>query len=119
MTKALFIIWVLSIPILTAMAFYVWARYQRTELPAWRSAAGIFSMVGIMLSWLWFLALCRSGQIGGFETHDLTTRSANSYFLLTGAIVVLSLGFKRKSRILAVSSGLLQLALWAGSLLVL
>jgi hypothetical protein len=118
MVKALSMVWVLSIPILAAMAFYVWIRYQRTDLPAWRGVTGICSTLGVTLSWYWFLAMCRSGQIGGFGTHDLTNRSAETYFWLTGGIVALSLAFKQKSRMLAVSSGLLQMALWAGSLLV-
>jgi hypothetical protein len=108
-------VWALSVPLLGLFALVVWFKRFRSDLPLWRNALGLVSVVAVGVNWAWFLFLAYCGQIGGFGTHYMTTRSADRYVLVARAAIPASFAFKGKSRFLALLSALLMFALWGGS----
>jgi len=107
--------WALSVPILSIAALVLWFKRLRAELPLWRSAVGVATLFVLLGNWVWFLWLACVGEIGGFGTHFLTTRSADEYLLIPLAAIVTSVALKSKSRALAVVASFLMFALWGGS----
>ena len=112
---ALMLTWLLSVPVLGCMAIVAWFRSLRGALPPWRSALGIAGISAILGSWAWFLRLAYSGEIGGFGTHYMTTRSADRYLIYALVSVVASFSLKASSRVFAMISSILMTALWCGS----
>jgi hypothetical protein len=108
-------IWMLSVPILELVVLVVWLKRLRSELPFWRSTLGLASVFAVLVNWVWFLLLSYSGQIGGFGTHQLTSRSVDRYLWVVLAAIPASLALKQKSRILAAFAAFLMFALWGGS----
>jgi hypothetical protein len=47
-------IWVLSVSTFGVIAFLMWFKHLRTELPLRRSALGVSSIGGVLMSWVWF-----------------------------------------------------------------
>jgi hypothetical protein len=113
-----FVIWVISIPPLGIIALRLWVRRLRSDLPFWRSALGVASVVAVVLNWFWFLWLAYTGEIGGFGTHYMTTRSADRYLTVALAAFVASFALRSSSRVLAAIASFLMFALWSGSELV-
>jgi hypothetical protein len=108
-------VWVLSVPLLGVVALVVWFKRHRSNLPLWRNALGLGSVAAVGVNWAWFLFLTYCGQIGGFGTHYMTTRSADRYLLVPLAAILASFALKGKSRVLAALSAFLMFALWGGS----
>ena len=108
-------VWVLAVPVLGITGLVLWLKTPRLELPVWRNALGVFSIVSVVADWAWFLFLAYRGQIGGFGTHYLTTRSADLFLLLALAGLGAAFALKRGSRGCALLSAFLMLALWGGS----
>ena len=107
--------WMLAIPASGIVAFVVWFKHLRIVLPWWRSVIGIAAIFAVIANWLWFIWLANAGQIGGFGTHYMTTRSADRYVLIALATIGASLALRARSRAFAVISSVLLFALWGGS----
>jgi hypothetical protein len=108
-------IWVLSVPLLEVAALVGWFKSLRSKVSIWRNALGLGSVTAVTMNWAWFLFLAYCGQIGGFGTHVMTSRSAGRCSLVPLAALVASFAFKGKSRIFAALSAFLMFALWGGS----
>jgi len=108
-------VWVLAVPALGITGLMLWLKSSRSELPLWRNALGVFSVISVVANWAWFLFLAYRGQIGGFGTHYLTTRSADLYLLVALAGLIAASALKRRSRGCALLSAFLMLALWGAS----
>lgn len=78
------------------------------------NALGVFFITLIVADWTWFLFLAYRGQIGGFGTHYMTTRSADLYLLIALASLIAAFALKRWSRGCALLSAFLMLAFGAG-----
>jgi len=106
------VIWALAPPMLIAFAIRNWKKdrgigFRTRVLPL---AVGI----GVLIDWVLFLTLLACGQIGGFGTHYITTRSANWFLIGSLALLIASIATKVERGKLALSC-LLVLALWMGS----
>jgi hypothetical protein len=110
--------WMLAIPLSGLVALFLWFRRLRGDLPWWRSVVGVLAICTAVANWLWFLWLAKSGEIGGFGTHYMTTRSASRYSLIALGTIGASLALKSRSRAFAVASSGLLFALWGGSQMV-
>jgi len=110
-----FAVWVLAVSVLGITGLVLWLKGSRSELPFWRNALSAFSIISVIADWAWFLFLAYRGQIGGFGTHYLTTRSADLYLLFALAGLLAAFALKRGSRGCALLSAFLMLALWGGS----
>jgi len=108
-------VWVLAVSVLGITGLVLWLEGSRSELPFWRNALSAFSIISVIADWAWFLFLAYRGQIGGFGTHYLTTRSADLYLLFALAGLLAAFALKRGSRGCALLSAFLMLALWGGS----
>jgi hypothetical protein len=75
-------------------------------------------MSAVFANWVLFLYLAYVGQIGGFGTHYMTTRSADLYLIAALGTFVASFALKSKSRALAAIASFLMFTLWGGSELV-
>ena len=105
------VMWTISIPVLGLIALVIWFKRLRTLLPVWRSA----SLSAVLMNWGWFLWLARAGEIGGFGSHDLTTRSADQYLLIPLVAIGTSFALKSNSRLFAIACSFLMFTLWGGS----
>lgn len=99
-------------PCLTILAFRAWVKRLRNDLPPWRNALGLVSMITTFISWL--------GYITFFLLVGFTRVQPNSMVWLVSEVVILCLGIlsatalKNPSRPLTLSSGLLLILLfWA------
>jgi hypothetical protein len=110
--------WILAIPAFGCAALFLWLRSLRRAIPRWRSALGVGGIFVVAANWLWFLWLANSGEIGGFGTHYVTTRSAGRYTLIALATIGTSLLLEARSRAFAIVSSVLLFALWGGSQMV-
>jgi len=108
-------VWVLAVPALGITGLVLWLKRSRSELSLWRNVLGAFSIVSVVADWAWFLFLAYRGQIGGFGTHYLTTRSADLYLLVALAGLIAAFALKARSRGFALLSAFLMVALWGGS----
>jgi len=108
-------VWVLAVPALGITALVLWLKRSRSELPSWRHTLGVFSVISVVANWVWFLCLAYRGEIGGFGTHFMTTRSADLGLLAALVGLIAAFALKRGSRGFALLSAFLVLALWAGS----
>jgi len=61
-------VWVLAVLALGFTGLVLWLKSSRSELPLWRNALGVFSVISVVANWAWFLFLAYRGQIGGFGT---------------------------------------------------
>jgi hypothetical protein len=75
-----FLVWVASVPILAICAFRIWLTRNRVEIPPSRNLVGVVSLVVVLASWILFGLLAYCGRIGGFGTHYITLRPANTFF---------------------------------------
>jgi hypothetical protein len=96
-------------------ASWVWLFKGRTGVSLWRGTLGSLAISLVLLDCLCFIGLCCRGEIGGFGTHYITTRSIGWWFLgsllaTAGASLV-----KGESRWETMASGLLTTALWFGA----
>lgn len=84
--------WVVSVPALGVVAFVLWFRRLRAEMPFWRSALGLATLTAVLANWVCFLWLACIGEIGGFGTHFITTRSLiDTFWCLSLPLARLSL----------------------------
>ena len=113
-----FLVWVASVPILAICAFRIWLTRNRVEIPPSRNLVGVVSLVVVLASWTLFGLLAYCGRIGGFGTHYITLRPANTFFLITFCAAASCAALKGESRAFSMMSGFLMVALWAGALLV-
>jgi hypothetical protein len=108
-------VWVLAVPAVGITGLVLWLKSCHSELPLWRNALGVFSIISVIADWAWFLFLGHRGQIGGFGTHYLTTRSADLHLMIALAGLIAAFALKTGSRGCALLSAFLMLALWGGS----
>lgn len=104
----------LVIPILTLLALRGWAKRWRQELPLWRGALGLTSIVVTLLGWLILLLLPLADRIGlktNFFSPDLVPPIA--FLVLAGTC--LGFALRGASRIEAIVAGLLMVAAWLTS----
>lgn len=99
-------------PCLTILAFRVWAKRLRKDLPSWRNALGLISMLATFVCWL--------GYVAFFLLLGFTRVQPGSMLWLVSGVVMLCLGIssaialKSPSRPLILLSGLLMtLLFWA------
>jgi len=114
----LLMVWVILVPVLGITAFVLWLRRTRAGLPVWRNVLGVTSVVAVLLNWILFLWLAWVGQIGGFGTHYMTTRSADEFSMITLGAFAMSFFLRSKSRVFATIASALMFALWGGAELV-
>lgn len=112
------VVWVFSVPIFGVCAFRVWLTRNRSELPPVRNLFGVASLVVVLASWILFGLLAYCGRIGGFGTHYITLRRADTFFMITFCAAASCAALKGESRIFSMISGFLMATLWAGALLV-
>jgi hypothetical protein len=112
------VVWTASGPIFAICAFQMWLKRNRVELPPLRNLVGLVSLVVVLASWILFGLLAYCGRIGGFGTHYITLRPANTFFMITSCAAASCSAFKGESRTFSMISGFLMAALWAGALLV-
>ena len=84
----------------------------------WRGTLGSVVISLGLLNCLGFLLVFCRGEIGGFGTHDITTRMVRWYFLGSIVATMSAVLVKGESRWEAIVSGLLTTGLWFGSALV-
>jgi|SRR5450631_2715472 len=92
-------VWVLAVPALGITGLVLLLKSYRSELPLWRNTLGAFSIISVIADWAWFLFLAYRGQIGGFGTRYLTTRSADLYLPVALAGMVAAFALKSGSRV--------------------
>jgi hypothetical protein len=105
-------IWLLSPPILAALAFRLWRQKQRPV--GWKAAWPIVTGAAVLANWVLFVAFLATGQIGGFGSHYMTTRLAD-VFLLVSLLVLIASILTYVGRWQLSLASLLMLALWFGS----
>jgi hypothetical protein len=103
-----------AVPCLTILAYRGWTKRLRHELPRWRSALGLASLVVTLLSWFCLAILALSALM------DLNAGSSTPDWVGPIALVLIvgtSLAFALKgaSRIEAIVAGLLMVAAWMTS----
>jgi hypothetical protein len=99
----------LVVPILTFFALRGWAKRWRQELPRWRSALGLTSIVVTFLTWFSLAILALSERIGlnpSFISVDWVTPTV----ILVAAGTPLALALRGASRIEAIVAGLFMVA---------
>jgi hypothetical protein len=92
----------IGVPTLAVTALVLWLKDSRSGVPFWRNSIGVCSVV-IFVDWAWFLFLAYRGQIGGFGTHYLTTRSADVFLLISFTALVAAFALKGAPRGFAIS----------------
>ena len=112
------VVWVVSVPIFGVCAFRMRLTRNRLELPPVRNLFGVASLVVVLASWILFGLLAYCGRIGGFGTHHITLRRADTFFMITFCAAAGCAALKGESRAFSMMSGFLMVALWAGALLV-
>lgn len=101
--------------VLGIRASWVWLLRGRSLVSPWRGTMGSVAISLVLMDCLLFVRLFCIGEIGGFGSHDMTTRMVGWYFLgsiVTTSGAVLVRGESRWETLLA---GLLTTALWFGS----
>jgi hypothetical protein len=112
------IVWAASVPILVICAFRMWLNRNGVELSLLKNLVGLVSLFVVLASWLLFGLLAYCGRIGGFGTHYVTLRRADTFIITTLCAAATCAALKGESRIFSMISGFLMAALWAGALLV-
>jgi len=108
----IFSVWLLSPLVLGGLAM---RELKNSEDARLRSRAVPVIALALLLGiWFSFILLFAIGQIGGFGTHYLTTRSADWFLLGSLTVLVISITSKVAKGKLALAS-LLVFALWFGS----
>ena len=103
-----------AVPCLAILAYRGWTKSLRHDLPSWRSALGIVSIVVTFLSWSSLAILPLLDRIGvntGFFSPDWTAPIA----LLVLAGTTLAFALRGASRIEAIVAGLLMVTAWLTS----
>jgi hypothetical protein len=104
----------IAVPCLAILTYRGWTEGLRHELPRWRSALGITSIVITFLSWSSLAILPLLDRIGintGFFSVDWTTPIA----LLVLAGTSMAFALRGAPRIEAIVAGLLMVAAWTTS----
>lgn len=108
-------VWLLSPPFLAVVALRSWKRTQRPV--GWRATWPLVTAVAVLANWLLFITFIFTGQIGGFGSHYMTTRLADTFLLLS--LIVLAASFLAYVGRWQLSlASFFMLALWVGSELV-
>jgi len=108
----IFSVWLLSPLILSALAIRDLKNNDDTGLRS--RALPVIALVLLVAMWCSFVLFLVAGQIGGFGSHYVTTRSADWFLLASLIVLVISVASKVAKGKLALAS-LLVLALWFGS----
>jgi len=108
-------VWVFAPPVLVVLA----ARDLKRSVGTGVRSRALPVIVPLLLAGLWssFVVLALSGHIGGFGTHDITTRWADWFVVASLAALVTSVVSQVAKGKLTLASFLL-LALWLGAELV-
>jgi len=105
-------IWLLSPPFLAVVALRSWKRGERPV--GWKATWALVTAVAVLANWLLFTTFIFAGQIGGFGSHYMTTRLADTFLVLS--LVVLAASFLAYVGRWELSlASFLMLALWVGS----
>ena len=108
------VLWLLSPPLLIALALRQWQRLTKQKTTGLRSVWPGAVGVAVLADWILFLGLAAGGQIGGFGTHYITTRLADWFLVISLLLFVGSIAANIARGKLSLAS-LLVFALWAGS----
>jgi hypothetical protein len=110
----LFIIMILVIPCLTFLAFRGWAKRLPNELPRWRRALGLTSILLISLSWLAYVGFFLLISLFRAHLSDDIWMFVVSLTLLIGMLSAFAL--RTPSRPLTLCAGLLLILVLWGSI---
>jgi hypothetical protein len=100
---------------LAIRASWVWFMRERDGVSRLRGTAGSLAISLVLLDcWYFAILFCR-GEIGGFETHYVTTRMVGWYFWASIAVTAVAWLVKGESRRETLIAGMLVTALWLGS----
>ena len=113
-SKILGVLTFVTVPCLAILAYRGWAKSLRQQLPRWRNALGLASMVVTLLSWFGLAILALSALMdlnANFFSPDWMPPIA----FLTVAGTSLAFALRGSSRIEAIVAGLLMVAAWIGS----
>ena len=110
-------LWVVSPPVLIALALRQWKRVNKASTSGFRTLWPAIVGVIVLADWLLFLGFAAGGHIGGFGTHYITTRLADWFLFISLLLFVGSIAANIARGKLSLAS-FLVLALWAGSELV-
>jgi len=91
-------------PILTLLALRAWAKCWRQELPRWRNALGLTSIVVTLLGWLILLLLPLADRIG-LKTNFFSPGWVPPIAFLVLAGTCLAFALRGASRIEAIVAG--------------
>src|SRR5262245_17639262 len=111
------VVWVVSPPVLIALALRQWKRVKKQSTSRFRTLWPAVVGVTVLADWLLFLGFAAGGHIGGFGTHYVTTRLADWFLFISLLLVVGSIAASVARGKLSLAS-FLVLALWVGSELV-
>lgn len=106
---------VVAVPLLLLFAFRGWTRRYRSELPHWRNATGLASLLIVALVWLWFAFVLVPAAVGyrPLEQHSaLNTITEYFQYLLPYYIypsVVFATALKGVSRFQVLGASLLMM----------
>jgi hypothetical protein len=96
-------------PIFTLLALRGWAKRWRQELPRWRGALGLTSIVVTLLGWLILLLLPLADRMGP-KTNSFSSDWVPPIAFLVLAGTCLAFALRGASRIEAIVAGLLMFA---------
>jgi len=117
--KILGVLIFVAVPCLAILAYRGWTKGLRHELPRWRNALGMTSIVVTFLSWFglsMFALLVLLDRIGlntNFFSFSPDWMPAIALLVLAGTSLAFAL--KGASRIEAIVAGLLMVAAWMAS----
>ena len=116
MRRILGVLTFVAVPCLAILAYRGWARSLRQELPHWRSALGLASIVVTFLSWssLSMSALLVLLERIGFNTNffSFSPDWIPPIALLVLAGTSLAIALRGASRIEAIVAGLMMVVAW-------
>ena len=103
-----------AVPSLAILAYRAWAKSLRHELPSWRSALGLASVVITLLSWFGLAVLALSALMD-LNAGSYLLDSLGPIALVVIAGTTLGFALRGASRIEAIVAGLLMVAAWITS----
>src|SRR6185312_7374142 len=104
----------LAVPVLLALAYREWAARIRRELPPWRNGLCLGALLLLVINWagdaVSGIAFLTRSQLPNLQLLNESTLTVSHW--LSALVILLSLAFRRSSRIQAVVAGLLMLIFW-------
>jgi hypothetical protein len=107
-----FLLWALSPPALAVLSLREWKKTNEPDLRT--KILPMLAAMGVLFVWSCFVVLLFKGEIGGFGSHYVTTRSADWFLLISLLVIAISIASRVAKGKLAFA-GLLVLALWMGA----